>query len=145
MQINTILNLVLKDYLKTQKEKWTYIIGSSIFFVVFLLLYKPFGLSDSFLSIDTTIFEKLSFVLVEGINVFTVLSLSLFFFRKYLKKNKNSIKNLIIIFSIEVLLIVIIPATPILINELFIEGHLYMSILLLKEYLVYCFFMLHIS
>ncbi|BDD11505.1 hypothetical protein FUAX_39370 (plasmid) [Fulvitalea axinellae] len=104
MKIKQFLNLPF-NFFHTKEEKWLYIFSSSLFFMLFLLTYRPFG--------D---FEELKFkkefifvLLYEGAITFIAFYISQFWLKKYiLKRRVRSYKANLLYFMLEVALIQLI-------------------------------------
>jgi len=107
MKFHQLLNLPF-DYFQNKKEKWLYIISCSVFFLLFLLVYQPFGLSAQMESGERSIMELLAFVVLLSVLVFTVLYVSQFILRKRFSSAKNDLRNFLKWFLIDIALIVLL-------------------------------------
>ncbi len=109
MKFNQFLQLPFHHF-QNAKEKWIYILSCSLFFMLFLLIYKPFGLGIALELGEHTIAEFLFFVGLLSIMVFFVLWISQFVLRKRYPNTKNNLAYFLKWFLIDVGLIVALNA-----------------------------------
>ncbi|BDD05252.1 LytTR family transcriptional regulator DNA-binding domain-containing protein [Aureibacter tunicatorum] len=101
MRVKEFLDLPF-DYFSEDKAKWLYVISSSLFVMLFIFIYEPFGVFD-FDRVDGFAFFL---VLLEGVKIFITLLATQLFLRKRVLKNKVwSLKNHLLYFMGEVLLL----------------------------------------
>ncbi len=100
MKINTFLNQPF-HFFSTKRRKWLYIISTTVFALVFLGLFQPYGLSEEIenpINSSTSIFL---FFLSVSITSFIGLAFSQFFARKWLNFEHVTTKKYIVWFFIE--------------------------------------------
>lgn len=79
------INIFLKqpfDYLDTPQIKWFYILGSTTFAIVFLLLFQPYGISKEMINPMNSSLNKFLFFASVAFSTILGLSLSQFFLRQ---------------------------------------------------------------
>lgn len=91
MEISQFLSLEF-SYLQTKKYKWIYIISASLFVLVFLILFRPFGLAGEFESPINSTLDISTFLFSISFTTFLGLYLSQFMLRP-LVKGKVKIKE----------------------------------------------------
>lgn len=94
-------------HFSSKKEKWRYIVISSLFFVLFLSIYRPFGIYTEALSEDFSTLEFMITLVSLGIVVFIVLCLGQFTFRKRLISTEVNLRIFFKWFLFDILLIVL--------------------------------------
>ncbi|HRV53904.1 MAG: LytTR family transcriptional regulator [Mangrovimonas sp.] len=70
------------DYLDTPQIKWFYILGSTTFAIVFLLLFQPYGISKEMINPMNSSLNKFLFFASVAFSTILGLSLSQFFLRQ---------------------------------------------------------------
>ncbi|CAM1340463.1 LytTR family transcriptional regulator DNA-binding domain-containing protein [Tenacibaculum amylolyticum] len=105
MKIKELLNIPLPLF-NTRQEKWQYIISSTLFFVFFLLVYRPFGILDKSHAHGHSVTRYIMIVLIFAMIIFSILTLSQFIFRERFFVENRTIKYFIKWFLIDVLLII---------------------------------------
>ncbi|MEC3906276.1 LytTR family DNA-binding domain-containing protein [Tamlana sp. 2201CG12-4] len=81
MKIDTFLNLPF-NFFDSNKNKWIYVIVSTIFPLIFLALFLPYGLSEEIENPVNPFINIVLFFLSIGLSTFIALSFSQFFARK---------------------------------------------------------------
>ncbi|TYA74165.1 LytTR family DNA-binding domain-containing protein [Seonamhaeicola marinus] len=102
MKIRTFLDQPF-SFFNTNKRKWLYILSSTIFALVFLVLFQPYGLSEEIANPVNSKSSILLFFLSISVTTFIGLSFSQFFGRKWLGYEYVSIRKYIGWFFIEAL------------------------------------------
>lgn len=80
MQFRQFLKLPFHHF-QTKNQKWLYVLSCSLFFMLFLLLYQPFGISAVLESGEHTIGELFILAIALGSLVFLALYISQFILR----------------------------------------------------------------
>ncbi|NMH89828.1 LytTR family DNA-binding domain-containing protein [Flavivirga algicola] len=109
MQFRQFLKLPFHHF-QNKKEKWLYVLSCSLFFMLFLLIYKPFGLDVDLELGERTISGFLIFVTFLSTMVFFVLYISQFVLRKRFPNINNNLGYFLKWFLIDVSLIVFLNA-----------------------------------
>jgi len=107
MNLQILLNQPF-NYISSSKHKRFYIISSSVFALVFLIVYQPYGISEQVSSPLNPIENIVFFFVSITLNVFIGLSLSQFVFRKPLNFENVTNKKYIIWFFVEVLILTLL-------------------------------------
>ena len=105
MTLQQLLRLRLNIF-QTSKDKWIYISFTSIFFLIFLGFYQPFGLWAIFHDPSNSLFDLVMFFTAECFTCASVLVLSKFYLVPALKL-KNTAKIIFQYFLFEIFLIVL--------------------------------------
>ena len=95
----------------TAEKKWIYIISSIVFAVLFILIYKPFGIAEEMEKPTTSLFRIAAFVGTEGLSIGIVLYLFQFKLLKYSPFKTMSLKKFINLFLLQMLCISILHNT----------------------------------
>ena len=110
MQFRQFLKLPFHHF-QNKKEKWLYIISCSVFFMLFLLVYQPFGLSAEIESGEHSFAEVFLLIAFLSLVVFMVLYVSQFVLRVRFPNSHNNLKYFLKWFLIDIGLIVLLSAT----------------------------------
>lgn len=86
-------------------NKWGYVLSATLFVFVFLSIYQPFDLSNTFFVSRQIDSSSISFMLSEITVVFLSLSISQFYLREKLFTSKMTIKRHILLFFMESVII----------------------------------------
>ncbi|WP_272151516.1 LytTR family DNA-binding domain-containing protein [Tenacibaculum aiptasiae] len=105
MKIGQFLNIPF-EFFNTNKEKWFYVSSSSIFLMLFVLVYQPFGIYEVLKNSRYNIVELLLLLLFFSCVIFLVLAFSQFVLRKQFLVKNYTIKYFLKWFFVDVLLIV---------------------------------------
>ncbi len=107
MNINTYLNQPFTLF-NSNKNKWTYVLSSTVFALFFLLLFQPYGLSEEITNpINSSLSISIFFLSVSVIS-FLGLSTSQFLIRNWLNFKTVSVKKYAKWFFIEALIITLL-------------------------------------
>lgn len=107
MKMTHFLNLPFEHFI-TKKEKWTYVLTSSLFFILFLSIYQPFGIYTEAENENFTLPEFFMILLSIGTIVFLVLCVSQFLLRKRFAPAEFNIRFFLKWFFMDILFIVTI-------------------------------------
>lgn len=107
MKIKQFLNIPFQ-FFNSQKEKWFYAASSTIFLMLFILMYQPFGVYSEMKNTSYSIAELLLLLLFFSSVIFLVLAFSQFILRKLFSVENYTIKYFLKWFFIDVLLIVLV-------------------------------------
>ncbi|CAL2101196.1 HTH LytTR-type domain-containing protein [Tenacibaculum sp. 190130A14a] len=107
MKIKQFVNIPFQ-LCNSKKEKWQYVISCTLFFILFLLIYRPFGILNGAKEHNHSLVHYVLVVFIFATIIFVVLSLSQFIIRNKYSKKKYTIKYLLKWFFIDVSLIVTI-------------------------------------
>uniref|UniRef100_UPI004049C3B5 LytTR family transcriptional regulator DNA-binding domain-containing protein n=1 Tax=Gelidibacter sp. TaxID=2018083 RepID=UPI004049C3B5 len=91
------------DYLNTSKSKWLYVLNSTFFAIIFLVLFQPYGISEEVSSPMNPVINIVLFFFSIALSTFIALSLSQFWARKSFRFDNVTIKKYIAWFFIEAL------------------------------------------
>lgn len=107
MKVAQFLNIPFQHFI-TKKEKWRYIIITSLFFILFLFIYQPFGIYADAVEEDFSIAEFITILLSIGSVVFLVLYVSQFVLRKRFAPSEFNLKFFLKWFFMDIVFIVMI-------------------------------------
>ena len=109
MQLRQLLKLPFHHF-QNKKEKWLYVLSCSLFFILFLFIYKPFGLGMALELEEYTLSQFLILVAFLSILVFLGLYVSQFILRMRFPNTNNNLAYFLKWFLIDVGLIVLLNA-----------------------------------
>ncbi|MFV9551863.1 LytTR family DNA-binding domain-containing protein [Algibacter sp. PT7-4] len=91
------------NYFDTRKNKWIYVLSATIFALVFLALFQPYGLSEEVASPINPLKNIVLFFVSVGLNTFIILTFSQFFARKWFGFSQVNVKKYMFWFFLEAL------------------------------------------
>lgn len=109
MQFRQFLKLPFHHF-QTKNQKWLYVLSCSLFFMLFLLVYQPFGISAVLETGEHTIGEFLVLVSSLGAMVFFALYMSQFVLRKHFLNTNTNLGYFLKWFLIDISLIVFLSS-----------------------------------
>ncbi|WP_353780240.1 LytTR family transcriptional regulator DNA-binding domain-containing protein [Winogradskyella sp. 3972H.M.0a.05] len=105
MKFRQLLELPFHHF-QAKQEKWLYVISCSVFFMIFALVYQPFGLSAEIESGEHTFVQLFALIGFISTVVFIVLCVSQFVLRERFPNTKNDLRYFLKWFLIDIALVV---------------------------------------